>query len=558
MKIAFEAIHTFQISGNTKVIDALLKSIPQKNLPDYYKGKEWDIFDLLFDPLFLDQEVPNYDITYRQLLKETGQTLESITGEDITGHLDKPLWEVISTANSEELQSIYDKFKALGIDFSLLKALCTTSAITNNALLEADMEAWNARVGFRQQTMKKIFERLEKFINVLSIRPEKCAQFVIGRGSEVGGANWRLMSTAVAKVININLGSEIFSISSGKSKNYWIPAIVNTLRSPEADQHFTLGQLNAIDSFIQYIIDEFFAGSTTDYQAYVAFIQMTYFNEEKAPSFEITGDFESFGINHLNPSLDPKEIKYISISYPDGSIHRIKFRSKSERWLAQLLGKLKFEAFFGDEVTNKDYHSSEKILAIKYEYDGVWHTGYLDFGLVLNHEDIITGALFEYLGFGEKTSFIDKKSKKLIEVIYGPRKDALCKILVEAGFAPIYVVGKKNVLEYYQGNTIEHISKIAPLLSKKQITVLVDIMVLNPNVPLEDLIQRLMSGDTDILLGGFRPDAEILAQIQTAFGYTGGVKQGSFGPWWANFAKAPSVWINKLYAVYSEIIGNQP
>jgi hypothetical protein len=337
---------------------------------------------------------------------------------------------------------------------------------------------------------------------------------------------------------------------------------VNTLRSPEADQHFTLGQLNAIDSFIQYIIDEFFAGSTADYQAYVTFIQMTYFNEEKAPSFEIAGDFESFGINHLNPSLDPKEIKYISISYPDGSIHRIKFRSKAEKWLAQLLGKLEFEAFFGDEVTNKDYHSSEKILAIKYKYDGVWHTGYLDFGLVLNHEDsitheeTITGALFEYLGFGEKTSFIDKKSKKLIEVIYGPRKDALCKFLVAAGFAPIYVVGKKDVLDYYQGNTIEHISKIAPLLSKKQITVLVDIMLLNPKVPLEDLIQRLTSGEPDIELGIFNHDAEILAQIQIAFGYTEGVLQSEFGPWWANFATAPTVWIDKLFATYSEIIGN--
>jgi hypothetical protein len=100
------------------------------------------------------------------------------------------------------------------------------------------------------------------------------------------------------------------------------------------------------------------------------------------------------------------------------------------------------------------------------------------------------------------------------------------------------------------------VTQVTPLLTKKMLSTLVDIMILNPNIKLQDLIHRLTCGNPNIRLGSIKPGAPILIKIQSAFGYTGRVLQATFALWWANFNNAPDVWIKAIYSQLSAIIGN--
>ncbi|MHA1674342.1 MAG: hypothetical protein ACTSYI_12035 [Promethearchaeota archaeon] len=537
-------IQSLQTTGNFMVIDSLLKTISSETMPKSFQEKGiCDIFDLLFDPVLLDTLIPSGGITYRQLLFEAQF--------DITGS-NQPLWDIISDPNvgTNELSDIISAIENLGITAKDLNSLSTFSHLPKDTFQGSALEEWKARAKFRTSIMKMINEKMENFIAVLSIKSEPKAMFTIGRTTDLDSAASSLsFYSTVAAVININVGSEIFQIKQSK-KGYYYPVISNLQSNPDGPVHFSLDQLQAVDSFIQYIIDEFFAGNTEDYQQYLAFIQSKYF--KKQPSYDLTSDnFESFAINQLNPTLDPKKALYAYVTYPDGTVHKIKCRSKGELRLAKLLSTLpNLEILVGDELTAKD-HRSNKILIAEYEYEGKKYEGFLDFVLTFRHGSALTGILFEYLGFDKTSKYKNPKTGEY--EIYGPKKDALCEILVELGFPPVYVVESAN-FKYYK-ESAKHIGHIAPLLSTNHIKVLVDILIRNPDIPLKNLIQRL-TADDGLQLGDFLPSAEILTEIQKAFGFVDGEFQDAFEDWWDNVNDAPQNWIIDVYREYSNIIGN--
>ncbi len=306
---------------------------------------------------------------------------------------------------------------------------------------------------------------------------------------------WKGVGEDIISKTNVFLSGEKYEIFSSDIIKFLSP---------------TETQFIAIDSIIQFFIDNFFGGNLEKFNNWNIYASQNFYRGQHQIDF--SGNFKSHTqlLNELGSKISKKEIlqKKFFINGQEIILQTNSFFEKDllddleeiSGCITKILSQETFKKILQDDNLVVSYPVLNK------KEDG---KTILDIGLVLNILSQGRGLLFEALGF---TQYAYGHS-------YSHNKEIQLLVNLVQGLAPIYIPYDNSYSRRYylnaESQNVYYIGKMAPLITRTQFQSLLKALSLSGKSFSETLL--LLSHDDYIHDFGFKYAADAIA-IQKAFG----------------------------------------